>query len=77
MGCRMLYRVYAASADRDEQRPCRLSAGTHVYCGSGCGSLLGDVHVHIWFDGATFPIGVCSDGCVGAVIDLRSLPPAA
>ncbi len=61
----MLYRIYASNADRDEQQHCALSAGTRVNCGSGCGSVLGTVHVHIWFDGATFPIGARPHAALG------------
>lgn len=71
----MNYRVSSSSADSQGDQLCKMFGDLKLRCAGGCETVLPVVHIHLWFEGADFATGVCSEACAGAAIRKRTATP--
>ncbi len=68
----MAYRVHSSASDPTQNQLCKMLQGSPLLCGGDCGRPLPEPHIHIQFDGAEYPTGVCSEACAGRAIRRRA-----
>ena len=67
----MRYEVSSSAADTRGEQLCKLFPDPGLKCGAGCDRPLPPLHIHLWFESATFATGVCSEACAAIAIRRR------